>query len=346
MARQRRVTITDIAAMCGVSVQTVSRVVNGRPDVSQETRAAVEAAIARQGYQPSAVARSLVSRRSRTVGMVAAGLHLAGVSEVLTGVAEACERLGYALLLKELGAFQPPDIVPILGFLASHQVEGVIFDGAQLPVPASSVQAFVPDRSPAMVFLKCEPSSSYTTIGVDNTGAQAAVTTHVLQLGRRRVGYVSGPGTLLEARQRREGWERAMIEAGFAPGPVFEGDWSSASGAAALDALLERQGDLDAVIAANDQMALGLLHEAARRGIAVPSDLAVTGFDGLPEGAYFTPALTTVTQPLREVGMAAVAAVLEEADGACDPGRVITFAAELIVRDSAPRPVNGAPTQT
>jgi DNA-binding LacI/PurR family transcriptional regulator len=331
------VTIKEIAAMCGVSAQTVSRVINRRPDVSADTRRAVEEAIAAVGFQPSEVARSLVQRRSYTLGVIAAGLRFFGVSQALNGITEESEASGYALLLKELRRFEPSDTVPVIEFLSAHRVEGIIFDGSQLETSAHLIQERLPASCPPIVFLKCEPSPSFTTIGIDNYGGEQALTEHLISTGRRRMGYISGPMERLEARQRQDAWLDTLHSAGIEPGPIVEGNWTSASGESGFADLIARRPDLDAVVAANDQMALGVLHGAAERSMRVPGDIAVAGFDGLPESAQFTPALTTVAQPLRELGITAVREILAQIRGdAGSRGRTITLPTDLIVRDSAP----------
>ena len=335
-----RVTIREIARMCGVSVQTVSRVINGRPDVSLETRASVEAAIASTGFQPSAVARSLVHRRSNTLGVIAAGLRYFGVAQTLNGITEQSEASGYALLVKELAGFDTVDIVPVIEFLVAHRVEGIIFAAPELETNVRSVQAQLPAACPPIVFLKSEPSDEYTSIVITNYLGGRQATEHLLALGRRRIGHLSGPLEWREARDRRDGWWDVLREAGEAAGPRFEGNWSSASGAAAFEQMLTVQPDLDAVFVGNDQMALGVLHIANKRGIRIPDDLAVVGFDGLPESAEFTPSLTTINQPLRELGRLAVDELLAHVDSDFGRGepRTITLETELIVRESAPNP--------
>lgn len=344
MARQparssgpRRATIRDIARMCGVSVQTISRVINGRPDVSPETRAAVEAAIAQVGFQPSAVARSLVHQRSSTIGVIVAGLAYFGVAQTLNGITERSEASGYALLVKELANFETTDIVPVIEFLVAHRVDGIIFAAPELETNVTSVQAQLPAGTPPIVFLKSEPSTEYTTIGIDNYAGGRQATEHLLALGRRRVGHVSGPLEWREARDRRDGWWDAIRDAGAAAGPRFEGNWSSVSGKVAFEQMLAVQPDLDAIFVANDQMALGVLHVANARGIRIPDDLAVVGFDGMAESAEFTPSLTTVSQPLRALGNLAVEDLLVHLD---DPepqvARQRMLETELIVRASAP----------
>lgn len=328
--------------MTGVSTQTVSRVINERPDVSAATREAVEAAIASTGFRPSAVARSLVQRRSRMLGVIAAGLKYFGVAQTLNGITEESEANGYAILLAELGAFDVPDIVPVIDLLTSHRVEGIVFASPQLLDNVTHVQEQLPPGCPPIVFLKAEPSSRFTTIGIDNYAAARGAVEHLLALGRRRIGHVAGPLEWREARDRRDAWRDAVHDAGLEPGPTQAGNWSAASGEHAFERMLEL-GAMDAVFAANDQMALGALHVAHGRGIRIPDDLAVVGFDGLPESAQFTPSLTTVVQPLGELGRLAVRELLAHVDDepGTNPSRTVCVPTELVVRDSAPLPLSG-----
>jgi LacI family transcriptional regulator len=337
--RHQRVTIKEIAAMTGVSTQTVSRVINNRPDVSPETRRAVEAAIAEHGFQPSAVARSLVQRRSHMLGVLAAGLRYFGVAQTVNGIAEAAEASGYSIILKELASFSLPDIAPVVDFFVANRVEGIIFAPPQLGDNVRHVQDELPPSVPPVVFLKAHDSSGFTTIGIDNYAAGRTAAEHLLGLGRRRIAHLAGPLAWREAEDRRDGWLAALADAGVEPGPMVAGDWSPASGAAAFEAILARDPDIDGLFAASDQMALGALHVANRRGIAIPDRMAVVGFDGLPEAAEFTPSLTTIRQPLTEMGKLAVAELLAaiEAESAPAP-QSITLPTELILGESAPAP--------
>jgi DNA-binding LacI/PurR family transcriptional regulator len=339
MARQHRVTIREIAQMTGVSMQTVSRVINKRPDVSATTRDAVEAAIAAVGFQPSAVARSLVQRRSQTLGVIATGLNLFGVAQTLNGITDESQDADYALLLKELAGDQGDGVTSAIDFLVAHRVEGlIIFNPPNVEASISVLQAEVSPLRPPIVVLKSEPSTVFSTISVDNFGGARMATEHLLALGRTRIGHIAGPVSWREARDRTHGWRTALADAGIEPGPIATGDWSSASGESSFRELLSKAPDLDAVFVANDQMALGLLHVANERRIAIPDRLAVVGFDGLDEGAQFTPSLTTIAQPLRELGKLAVRELLSTIDLELGLGAVrnLTLATELIVRDSAP----------
>ncbi|MCX6066175.1 MAG: LacI family DNA-binding transcriptional regulator, partial [Chloroflexi bacterium] len=310
MARQRvpKTTIKDIAQMCKVSTQTVSRVINNRPDVSPDTRTAVEKAIAEMGYRPSALARSLVQQRSYTLGVILAGLRYVGVSQTLNGIAEQCEASGYAMFVKELPRFDTPNIVPVVEALMAHQVEGIIFAAPEFNENVKIAQSQLPASVPPIVFLKSQPNPNYDTINVENyNGAKKAVE-YLLSRGRRQIGLITGPIEWLEARQRKQGWEDTLKSVGVevTSRNWSIGNWSSASGESAFAELIQKYPEMDAVFAGNDQMALGVLHYAHKNGIRVPADLAVIGFDDLTEAAYFTPALTTITHPLRELGIRAV----------------------------------------
>lgn len=340
MPRQHRVTIREIARMCGVSMQTVSRVINKRPDVSPATRESVEAAIAAVGFQPSAVARSLVQRRSQTLGVIATGLEFFGVAQTLNGITEESQASDYALLLKELASEDVNGVVPAIDFLVGHRVEGlIIFALPEIAKSMARMQGSFPSAGPPIVMLKSEASTEFSTISIDNHGGARTATEHLLVLGRTRIGHIGGPASWREAQERAQGWRAALADAGIEPGPMVSGTWSAASGEAAFLDLLAQAPDLDAVFVANDQMALGLLHAANERGIAVPDQIAVVGFDGLIEGAQFTPSLTTIGQPLRELGKLAVRELLSTIDA--EPGqsgvRNLTLPTELILRDSAPR---------
>lgn len=339
MPRQHRVTIREIARMCGVSMQTVSRVINNRPDVSPATREAVVAAIAAVGFQPSAVARSLVQRRSQTLGVIATGLELFGVAQTLNGITEESQSSDYALLLKVLASEDVEGFVPAIDFLVAHRVDGmIIFAPPEIGTAVTAIQAEFPAARPPIIMLKSEPSTEVSTISIDNRGGARTATEHLLALGRTRIGHIGGPPAWREARDRADGWRAALADAGIEPGPMVSGNWSSASGEAAFLELLAQGPDLDAVFAANDQMALGLFHAAYERGISIPQEIAVVGFDGLVEGAQFSPSLTTIGQPLRELGKLAVRELLSTIDDEHGLAEVrnLTLATELIVRDSAP----------
>jgi LacI family transcriptional regulator len=317
-------------------------VINKRPDVSPETREAVEKAIAEMGYRPSALARSLVQQRSYTLGVITAGLKYVGVSQTLNGITEQCEASNYALLIKELPRFDTPNIVPVIESLISRHVEGIIFAAPELNENVKMVQSQLPSFCPPIIFLKSQANPNYTTINIDNYGGARRAVEYLFSVGRRKIGLISGPLEWLEARQRKQGWEDAIKNVGetFSDQNWAQGGWSSASGEAAFAELMQKYPEMDSVFVSNDQMALGLLHYAHEHFIRIPDDLAIVGFDDLTEAAYFTPALTTITHPLRELGILAVKTMLAQIEGTDPqpPGKAITLQTKLVVRYTTPDP--------
>jgi LacI family transcriptional regulator len=308
MRPKTRITIRDVAEAAGVSYQTVSRVINDRPDVAPETRARVQRAIAELGYAPNIIARSLIQGRSNTLGVVGYGLELFGPTRVLTGIERAATELGFSLLLSILDRFDPERMDAIISDLLSRQVDGVVW---AVPGHASIVEWLV-DRLGGLavptVFLNKRQDPGQQVVAMDNRlGARLAVE-HLLGQGYRRIGIIKGPRGWWESRERAAGWRTTMRAAGIdSLGELeVEGDWSAASGDTGFHSLVARSPALDAVFACNDQMALGALRAAGHLDMEIPRDLAVVGFDDIPEAAYFSPTLTTVRQDPREVGALAV----------------------------------------
>ena len=255
--RQQKVTIKDIARMCNVSTQTISRVINHRPDVSDDTRELVEKMIQEMGYHPSALARSLVKQRSYTLGVITAGLKYVGVAQTLNGITEECEASGYALLIKELPSFNTPNIVPLVENLISHEVEGIIFAAPDINDNITIVQSQLPSYCPPIVFLKGGPSQRFTTISIDNYGGACLAVEQLRKIGRKHIGFISGPLDWLESRQRKQGWIDTQNKFGGCVDDNcwVEGNWSSSSGEVAAKALIEKYAEMDAVFVSNDQMA-------------------------------------------------------------------------------------------
>jgi DNA-binding LacI/PurR family transcriptional regulator len=348
-SRARRPTITDIATAAGVSVQTVSRVLNDRPDVSFETSKRVQAIIDEVGYSPSVVARSLARGRSWMLGVVTSALDLVGPSQILTGIEGRARELGYAISLDLIRDPAADEVAAIIASLEARRVDGIIWaippvvgdrprtDDTAALVAVPGVQVGGPDTGIAL------PS-----ISIDNQQIGRIATGHLLDTGSTRVGIVTGPAHSWEARERTAGWLDAHRVRGLEPADalVVEGDWTPESGRRGLERLIERVPSLDGVFAANDQMAAGVLHAAHVRGLRLPADLAVIGVDDIAEASHYWPPLSTVRQPLREAGALAVEAI-HLALGPLDPWTVpvgdpvhpspIRLEPELIIRESTRR---------
>jgi LacI family transcriptional regulator len=341
MYTNKRATIKQVAKAAGVSTQTVSRVINDRPDVSPETRERIQQVIVELDYQPSALARSLIQQRSYTLGVVTAGLKFNGPSRTLNGIANMAAELGYALLLEELLQFDTDNIKPLLQNLLARHVDGIVWAVPEVGKNHRWVDEILMDLPVPVVFLTMQPRQGVSSVSVDNYAGGVLVTQHLVDQGCRRIGHISGPLDWWEARQRKQAWKDTLIKAGLpvSENHCTEGNWSSSSGEAAFIQLLQNYPEMDAVFVGNDQMALTVLQIANQRGQHVPQDLAVIGFDNMAESAYFWPALSTINHNLNELGCRAVQETVKQIeavhrDELLEP-QTIWLLPELIVRESS-----------
>jgi LacI family transcriptional regulator len=310
--KMERTTIKKVASVAGVSTQTVSRVINNRPDVSSKTRKHIQNIIEKLGYQPSALARSLIHQRSYTLGVVTAGLKFIGPSQTLSGIASVAEEAGYSLLLKELLSSDANDTLPIFQALLSRHVDGIIWAVPEIGENRNWVKQQSLDPGVPIVYLTMEPQENISIVSVDNYLGGRMAMSHLLEQGFRNIGHISGPLDWWEARQRMAAWKDALADAGLECRDEFwvEGNWSSSSGSQAIEKLFDQYPGMDAVFVANDQMALSVLQAAYRRGLRIPEDLGVVGFDDMAESAYFWPALTTIHQDQYDVAKVAVEEII------------------------------------
>lgn len=337
-----KVTIKDVARACGVSMQTISRVINKREDVSNATREKVLAVIEQMGYQPSAMARG-IRQGSKTLGVIITGLKYKGISTTLNGIVQAAEEQGLSIILKELATFDAKDMHRLIHSLLSYQVRGIVYAAPEVGNNWVYVQKNMSSSTPPIVFLKGSPASAPMTISIDNYHGAYLVTKHLVEQGYRKIAHISGPLDWWESRERKRGWQQALIDAGL---PVsdyacVEGDWSSGKALYAFRELKIRFPEMDAVFAANDQTALAVLHESWITGVSVPHDLGVAGYDNISETEFYTPALTTVRQDFHGLGALAVRKILQTQQGASSmqeklPDTII-LNPELITRASTLR---------
>ena len=328
--RPRAVVMADVAKLAGVSLQTVSRVINDSPHVSAATRQRVEDAMRKLEYRPNSVARALVTGRSKTLGVVSFDTTLFGPASTLFGIERAAHDAGYFVSIVSLRALTRSSVVSAVERLRAQGVDGILVIAPQ----ESATQALLnlPDDVP-VVAAEAAPDESIPLVAIDQVEGARLATTHLLELGHRTVWHVSGPADWLEAQDRVHGWRSTLEAAGAAPPPLLVGDWSAHAGHE-LGRELAGNAEVTAVFVANDQMALGVLralHEAGRR---IPGDISVVGFDDIPEAEYFMPPLTTVRQNFNEMGRRSLLLLLEQIEtGVRTPVRE-TVAPELVVRAS------------
>lgn len=328
--------------MAGVSTQTVSRVINERPDVSPETRQRVQEIIKELNYQPSALARSLISQRSHTLGVVTAGLRYIGPSRTLSGITWAAEETGYSLLLKELPGFDTFNIEPIFQAFMSRHVDGIIWAVPEIGENRKWIHSASTNFEIPVVFLTMEPQENISVVSIDNYLGGRLAMSHLLEQGYRKIGHISGPLDWWEARQRMAAWKDILMETGLEVKTthVVEGNWSSASGALAVEKLFDQYPDLDSIFVANDQMALSAIQFFWERGLHIPEDIGIVGFDNIAESAFFYPALTTVQQDQHTVAKIAVAEIIKIIESGWqgqDPvaSKAIILSPTLVVRQSS-----------
>ncbi len=307
-ANSMHVTLQDVARQAGVSAKTVSRVVNNQGEISEDTRVRVQAVIEQLGYRPNYLARSLVSQRSHSLGVVTAGLEHHGPSHTLAGIEQESYKLGYSLLFSLLPEPDVPNIAPVLDNFVARRVDGIIWAVAEIQNNRAWIRPEVLVNLPPIVFLSMAPRAGLSIVAVDNRDGGMQAAQHLIDIGRKKVGMISGPLGWWEARERLAGGRQALEAAGVecSPSLVSEGDWSAASGARCMRQLLERRPDIDAIFAGNDQMALGALGVAHQLGRRIPEDIAVIGFDNIPESDSFWPPLSTIHHQLFEAGCISV----------------------------------------
>ena len=336
-----KVTIRDVAAAAEVSRQTVSRVLNDKPDVAKETRERILRVIEELGYRPSSLARSLTQGRSHTLGVVSYGVQYFGPSHTLVGIEHQANDMGYTL---HLSLVREPKMsgVEILHDMLSYHVDGIIWAVSDIGNNRDWTEQEICNLNVPVVFLDTRPCPNLSVVNIDNRRGGYLATKHLLDQGSQRIGLITGPLDWWSAQQRKAGWQDAIEEAGR---PVeetllVEGTWSAASGERGLRRLLEQHPKVDAVFACNDQMALGALKATRELALQVPEDLALVGYDDVPEAPFFSPPLSTVRQDLDELGRCAVRELGRLIDARQEEladveRRTILLQPELIVRASS-----------
>lgn len=338
-----RVTIEDVAALARVSIKTVSRVINDEPNVSAATRDKVEKAIARLKFRPSRAAKSLASRKAFTISLLYDNPCAHYIANVQTGVLAECEKQGYDLIVhprSSPGYELAREVISLY-----HQAR---FDGVILTPPpcdnATIVAALADEGIPTTLIAPGTPAPVFSSVVTDDELASFEMTRHLLNLGHRRIAFISGHPAHLAVQQRTAGFVRAMREAGVAvaDGMIATGFNSFACGVEAGKKLLDFDSPPTAIFAANDEMAAGVLTIAYERQLAVPDDLSLVGFDDIPLATQLWPMLTTVGQPIKTMASRATEMLLDIVSGNIgdESPRLEKIPSSLIHRQSTaiPRP--------
>ncbi len=313
VVHKKRVTIKDVAKKAGVSTQTVSRVMNDFPYVADNTRQRVEAVVEELGYQPSTLARSLSQQRSYTLGIVIFGLDYIGPAKTLNGISSMADKLNYMLVMRELADFDTASIDFAIDSLLARQVDGIIWAVPEMDESHKQLNDRIKRITVPIMFIAIQPREGISSVATDNYLGGKMATRHLLETGCKHIAHISGPMGWWEAEERMRGWKDALLDQGIQPkdSHCVEGNWSSASGEQAFIELIESYPEMDGIFVGNDQMALSVLQQAHIRGISIPEELSVIGFDDIDEAQYFYPSLSTIAQDLQLVGGLAVKSVVK-----------------------------------
>ena len=334
-----KATIFDVAEQAGVSIKTVSRVVNNESNVRDATREKVLSAIRRLQYKPNSAARELSGRRSRSIGLVYENAEEFNyTSAVLNGALSACEARGYALLLCPLNLPHPDLGERISEFATQARVEGIV-----LPAPVGDV-AEVTEllrgmQIPFAAIAPKDPPPQEISVGCKDQEATLSLTEYLIDQGHRSIGYIKGHPQHGASAERFAGYRRALEKHGLAiePSLVRQGYFDFDSGKASAAEMLDLAQPPTAIVASNDDMAAGVLFEARERGLSIPRQLSVAGFDDTRIASRMWPPLTTVRQPIMQMAETAAQLLISKLNGEAAQSPEEPFDCEVVIRKSTVR---------
>lgn len=335
--KKSKVTIVDVARASGVSYSTVSRVLNDFDFVKVSTREKVLAAAERLGYVANIQARSLAGGSTQIIGLLVPGLDNGYISEIVSGIDQELAHSDYDMMLYTTHRFQGKESLYV------KTIANGLVDGLILIVPHNSnnyLEALPRRDFPYVLVDQIDNVYNSTTIDATNWQGAYDATSYLIGLGHRRIGFVTGHPQLNSARERLDGYRAALQHHRIAydSALVVEGDYMTRGGYAGAQRLLSLPDRPTAIFAANDLSAFGVLDAIHEAGLSIPNDVSVIGFDDIPLASLVYPKLTTVRQPLVQIGRVAVRLLLEKLENPDKEARRITLATELVIRDSCAPP--------
>jgi LacI family transcriptional regulator len=339
--REQQVTIRSVATAAGVSMSTVSNVLSGRHEqMAVETRERVLAAIELLNYQPNHAARSLVTRRTATIGLIMSEVTNSLYPPVTVGAEEACRQAGYGLLLAN--AEDAESERRGVDLMRAKRVDAlVVFSVSLLDADSRHLCAAQEAGMPVVAINRCLPvDAPLSAVWFDHRSGGQLATQHLLDLGHRRIAHIAGPANRTTGIDRRQGYEAALVAAGIPPQPalVATGDYSFASGERLMGQLWGERPT--AVVVAGDAMALGALRALSRLGVQIPDDLSLVAFGNPDFVRYATPAITTIDLPVATAGQVAVELALQRMQRP-EEKEVRLLETSLLVRETTAPPGRG-----
>jgi DNA-binding LacI/PurR family transcriptional regulator len=330
-SKRYRPTMLDVAELSGVSYQTVSRVINNHPYVSEDTRKRVQEAIDTLGYRPSKAATKMRAKSSQTIAIILYGSWFHGPIQIALNVEMAAKTSGFDVILTNVTETHK-QVKEAIQHVKDWSVDGIVMILPAQGLPQQEIQAICEDIP--FVQIESQPSAKVPSITLDDARGTVEVMEHLISLGHRRFCEITGPLNWHSAQSRHQAYLRACEKYGIEAPMYIEGNWTTPGGYQATRRLLQQGQSFSALVAANDSMALGAYRALYEAGLSVPNDVSVVGFDDIPEAAYYMPALTTVRHSFIELGSMGFEYLMQLMD---DPDTAVTqkvIAPKLILRDS------------
>ncbi len=338
--KNKKTTIDDVAMLAGVSVRTVSRVINNSPKVGEATRAKILQIITELNYQPNAQARGLAARRSFLLGMIYDNPDALYIDNVQRGVLSVCRNLGYELVVHPCDMHSDTLTAEAVGFVSRSKLDGVII---LPPVSENNDLAGVLEKAGVnYVRLASVALDRAENVVISNDrSAAASMADHLVALGHRRIGYITGPLHMKSSQERLSGFCDALEKHGCKPGKdmIANGSYTYESGVECSRALLTNPAPPTAIFASNDEMAVGTLKTARDMGLSVPGDLSVSGFDDSKMALRSHPALTTIRRPVKEMAGLAAAKLIASIDGREEDARTMNMVTPYLIPRESTAPI-------
>ena len=334
------VRIKDIAQSLNISISTVSRALRGLPEIHPETRKAVMKLAEEMDYQPNQLATSLAKSRTRTIGVIVPNLSYYYFSAMLNSIEEAALQAGYSVLVCQTNESSLREVTQIQNLMRS-QVEGIIISLSRDTDNYQHVERLTRRQFPLVLFDRYADDIQASKVIVDNHEAAFKATEHLIEQGCRRIGFLAGPPQLLLSNRRIAGYQDALRKHGLPVEPplIFHCDYTQENTILQTLTLLNLPQPLDGLLTISDRIALPALFVMKQRGIRIPDDLAVVSFNNEPVSAYLTPSLSSVSQPIQEMGLEAVRLMLAQLESGDDgvPVETRVMPTTLVVRESSLR---------
>lgn len=329
------VTLFDVAARAQVSHQTVSRVINGKKGASPETRERVLQAIAELNYKPNVAARNLASRRSNLIGLITHATNYAGPANIVTLVDQMALKQGYRVLLASLSSVTPKILTNAIGQLVAHGVEGVLVNIPEIYDKA--IMEGIPVDLP-IVLMDAMADGYASSVMIDHRIGSSLAAEHLISLGHRHIAHIGGLSTWWSGKLRKEGWLDVLKRHDCELGPYIEEEWTSEGGFRAATRLLrDHRGFFTAILAGNDEIALGAISALKSEGLSVPEDISIVGFDDVPSSRYFDPPLTSVRFDFNSLTKRSLTRLFNIIHKKNEPRDHEMIQTELILRNSTTR---------